>query len=511
MACIVRLSTQALAATWSKTRAAIVLGAAVAACPQAAQPQSRPYQETWDSLKTHQDPAWFRDAKFGIYTHWGPITVATENAPSDMEWYGRQLYLPEHAAFLYHQRKFGDQHTVGYKDVIPRFTAEKFNAEEWADLFSRAGAKFAGPVAVHHDNFAMWDSHVTRWNSVAMGPHRDITGQLAEAYRKRGLKFLTTFHHGFAWRYFEPSYEYDGADRQYWDLYAGPHEKGAPPSEAYLQKWLAMVDEAVSQYRPDLIWFDFELGTLIPAQWQRRMFAHYYNWASANNVESGVLHKHREIHQHTGILDFERGREGSVTPYPWITDSAVGPWFHHNALEYRSTNDVIDTLVDIVSKNGCLLLNVGPQADGRIPEKARTMLVAIGDWLRTNGEAIYATRPWIMFGEGPTRNAGGGFSEQKDRPYTAEDIRFTTRGENTLYAIALDWPASGRLLVKSLARPYGDRVRGVSLLGSGAKIKWKQTAEGLDITLPAAKPAGWGDYAFAFKLTTGTRLRSAAP
>ena len=182
-----------------------------------------PFKSDWNSLKAHKDPEWFRDAKFGIYTHWGPITVATEPAPSDMEWYGRQLYETNHPAFKYHQQKFGNQKTVGYKDVIPHFTAEKFNAEEWAELFARSGAKFAGPVAIHHDNFANWDSSLTRWNSMTLGPHRDITGELEKALRKRGLKFFTSFHHGFAWEYFEPAFAFDAADSQWSDLYTEPH------------------------------------------------------------------------------------------------------------------------------------------------------------------------------------------------------------------------------------------------------------------------------------------------
>ena len=475
-----------------------------AAAPQTA---AGPYQPNWDSLKQHKDPEWFRDAKFGIYTHWGPVTAGCEDAPTGMEWYGRQMYDEKHPAFKYHQQKFGDQKTVGYKDVIPHFKAEKFNAEAWADLFSKAGAKFAGPVAVHHDNFAMWDSAVTRWNSMKMGPHRDITGELARAYRAKGMKFITTFHHGFAWRYYEPAYKFDAADPQYSDLYGEPHAPGAPPTRKYLDKWLAMVDEAVAKYQPDLIWFDFELGTLITPEYQQRMFADYYNWAAAHNREVGVAHKHRELHQYTGILDFERGREDRLVEYPWLTDTSIGPWFHHNCMDYKTPDQLIAVLVDIVSKNGCMLLNVGPRADGTIPEKAQTLLLGIGEWLKTNGEAIYGTRPWTVYGEGPTKAAKrGGFSENKERPFTAQDIRFTTKGP-VLYAIALAAPGDSRLLIKSLASPQGQpqgKITRVELVGSKAEVKWTCGPEGLAVTLPSEKP---GAQAVALRIT-GENLKA---
>ncbi len=464
----------------------------LAAATALAQSKSEPYQPDWESLKAHRDPAWFRDSKLGIYTHWGPVTYATEDAPSDMEWYGRQMYMEKHAAFKYHQQRFGDQRKVGYKDVIPKFTAPKFNAEDWADLFARAGAKFAGPVAIHHDNFAMWDSKVTRWNSVALGPRRDITGELERAIRKRGMKFVTTFHHGFAWQYFEPGYAFDAADVRNSDLYAEPHEKGTPPSERFQKLWLAMVNEVLAKYRPDLTWFDFELFKVITPEYQRLMFAHTYNWAARERREIGVAHKFREIHKYTGILDFERGREDKATDYPWLTDTSLGPWFHHNVLKYRTTNDLIDVFVDIVAKNGCLLLNVGPHADGTIPTKAREMLLQLGAWLKINGEAIYSSRPWQVFGEGPTRNTGGGFSEKKDQPHTAEDIRFTTH-DGALYAIAMDWPASGKLLVRSIA----GKASGVTLLGHQGALKYTHGEAGLEIELPTRKPC---DYAFTFKI-----------
>jgi len=191
---------------------------------QASEESSQKYQPTWESLKTHRDPEWFRDAKLGIYTHWGPVTVGCEDCPKAGQWYGGQMYNPKSPVFKFHQQRFGDQTKVGYKDVIPLFKAEKFDAEAWADLFTQAGAKFAGPVAVHHDNFAMWDSVITPWNSVQMGPRRDITGELEKAIKKHGLKFITTFHHGFAWQYYQDAFACDAADPNYAQLYTEPHK-----------------------------------------------------------------------------------------------------------------------------------------------------------------------------------------------------------------------------------------------------------------------------------------------
>jgi alpha-L-fucosidase len=461
-----------------------------------------PFQPNWESLKAHQDPEWFRDAKFGIYTHWGPVTVGAENCPSEAEWYGRQMYLEEQAAFRHHRQLFGEQKSVGYKDVIPHFKAEKFDAEAWAELFAKAGAKFAGPVAVHHDNFANWDSQVTRWNSRAMGPRRDLLGELARAIRGHGMKFFTSFHHGFAWQYFQPAYKYDAADPQWADLYGEPHGPKDPPSQRYLDQWLAMVYEPVEKYQPDLIWFDFELCAVIPEEYRQKMFATVYNLAAGQRRQIGVAHKFREIQRWTGILDFERGREDKLTPYPWLTDTSIGPWFHHECMGYRPLGELVGVLVDIVSKNGCMLLNVGPRADGTIPEKAQAMLLGMGRWLAVNGEALYGTRPWLVFGEGPTRSRGGGFSEGNDKGFTAADIRFTAKGP-TLYAIALGWPKDGKLLVRSLAADAG-KVTSVSLLGHQGALVWSPSEQGLAVTLPAERPC---EHAFVLKISARGPLK----
>jgi alpha-L-fucosidase len=247
------------------------------------------------------------------------------------------------------------------------FKGSKFDANAWAEMFKQAGAKFAGPVAIHHDNFAMWNSKVTKWNSVNMGPHKDIVGELEKAIKSRGMYFMTSFHHSFTWDYYVPAFDYDARDTAYAGLYTMPHKKGDPPSEEFLKIWLEKINEVVTTYQPSLIWFDMGFGETLSEADQKKMFALYYNWVTVNNIKGVAVQKSESIHKHTGILDFERGREDSITPYPWLTDESIkgDSWFYQPSdHSWKSANELINLLADIVSKNGDLLLNVGPQTDG---------------------------------------------------------------------------------------------------------------------------------------------------
>ena len=423
------------------------------------QAQAKKYEPTWESLREYKEvPKWLRDGKFGIYTHWGPYAVHAYG--SNTTWYSFALYLDENSEARKHfEKTFGKlTPTFGYKDLIPKFTAEKFDADEWADLFAKSGAKFAGPVAEHHDGFAMWDTKYSKWNAAKMGPKRDVVGELEKAIKKRDMKFVTAFHHAANWFFFPVmDKRYDTGDPANYGLYGQPHKRGAMRNQAFIDEWYGKIIEVIDNYSPDFIWFDFALDS-IPEGYVKDFLAYYYNDAEAKGKEVVVTYKGNDLVPATGVRDLELGQEPKITYHEWITDSTVddrGAWGYANDLVFKSPDRVIDNLVDRVSKNGYLLLNVGPKPDGTIPDEARDLLLEVGKWLKVNGEGIYGTSPWIIAGEGPT-NLGEateiGFNEA-DTPYTAEDIRFTVKGDN-IYATFLAWP--GETAVIKTLRTAGE-------------------------------------------------------
>ena len=471
------------------------------------------YQPAWESLKKHQTPQWLRDAKFGIYTHWGIYCyTATRN---NATWNAHHAYmLPESAPAQDFYEKYGRlTPDFGYKDLIPEFTAEKFDAEEWVDLFAKSGAKFAGPVAEHHDGFAMWDTKYSTWNAAKMGPKRDVVGELEKAIKAKGMKYVTAFHHAANWNFF-PTWDKtkDCSNAAYSGLYGQIHKPGAVPSQEFLDEWYGKLVEVVDKYDPDFVWFDFALD-MIREDYVKNFVAYYYNKAAERGKEVVISYKHHDLPPGVGLFDLELGQEPELTHYEWITDTSIddqGAWGYIPNLNYKSVNRLVDNLVDRVSKNGFLLLNIGPKWDGTIPEDAEKALLGIGEWLKVNGEAIYGTTSWVKSGEGPTSVTGRGTKamfNESDLVYTAEDIRFTVKA-NVLYAIALDWPGE-EILIRSLIFPtqdkhfpgyyfYPDEVKSITMLGDGTELEWELIKdEGLKIKTPRKKPC---KHAFVFKI-----------
>jgi alpha-L-fucosidase len=421
----------------------LIVLSAVLVCFQ--QVEAKKYEPTWESIRQYKEvPEWLREGKFGIYTHWGPYAVHAYG--ENTTWYSFAMYRDADGEARKHfEKNFGKlTPEFGYKDLIPKFTAEKFDADEWAELFKKSGAKFAGPVAEHHDGFAMWDTKYSDWNAAKMGPKRDVVGELEKAIKKRDMKFVTAFHHAANWFFF-PVWDkkYDAGDPKYAGLYGQRHKEGDMRNQEFLDEWYNKIIEVIDKYGPDFIWFDFALDS-IPEGYVKDFLAYYYNDAVKKGKEVVVTYKGNDLVPGTGVRDLELGQEPKITYHEWITDSTVddrGAWGYAKDLIFKSPNRVIDNLVDRVSKNGYLLLNVGPKPDGTIPDEARKLLLEVGQWLEINGEAIYGTSPWLIASEGPT-NLGEatdiGFNES-NVVYTGEDVRFTVKGD-TLYATFLAWP-----------------------------------------------------------------------
>ncbi len=479
------------------------------------------YEPNWRSLKSHPIPQWFRDAKFGIYTHWGIYSVPA--CGPNVSWYPYNMYregTPQHA---YHLKHYGDPAKFGYKDFIPMFTGEKFDADEWAEIFHGAGAKFAGPVAEHHDGFAMWDTAYSEWNAARMGPKRNVVGELEKAIRGRDLKFMTAFHHAENW-WFYPHWRknFDTSDPQYAGLYGRPHNLEYPdentssdmllawrlqqrPDRAFHDVWKAKMVEVVEKYTPDLIWFDFGLD-FVHEKYRQDFLAYYYNKEAEWNRGVVVTYKWNHLPPGTALIDLELGKMSGQTYFEWITDTTVDDgegWGYMKDTPYKSSAELIHYLIDNVSKNGYMLLNVGPKPDGELPDEAKAILADMGRWLSINGEAIYGTVPWVKFGEGPTRmTTDGAFSDVREKVhYTGQDIRFTAK-DNVLYAICLDWPAKD-FTIKSLHQLYPGEVRSVQMLGSDRELRWQQSDDGLSIERPDDKPC---DTAFTLKITRNDSL-----
>jgi alpha-L-fucosidase len=458
------------------------------------------------SFKKYKYPDWFRNAKLGIWAHWGPQSV-----PMEGDWYARHMYEQGNHDYKDHLARYGHPSTAGYKDIIPLWKAENWDPDALMQLYKKAGARYFVAQAVHHDNFDNWNSKYHRWNSVNMGPHRDVVGDWQKAAEKLGLPFGVSEHLGASFTWFQDSHgadktgpfagiPYDGANPLNFDLYHYPRaadDKGWYSKDPLWQKeWFARIKDLVDQYHPQLLYSDG--GVAFNNEVGRSMIAHLYNSSAAMN--GGVVQAVYNCKQNSNgmwVEDLERGVMAGIRPYPWQTDTSIGDWFYNKHWKYRSAEWVVHSLIDIVSKNGNLLINVVQRPDGTLDDDAKKIVDDLSNWIAINGDGIYDTRPWLVYGEGKSHAKGGSFNE--DHAYTADDIRFTSKGDDTLYAFALGWPADHKLVIRSLGKYPGvtGKITKVSLMGFAGDVKWTDDENGLSVELPETKPA---DFAIGLKI-----------
>jgi len=506
-------------------RQALALAAAAPAALKAATPQIAPgpFQGTRDSLKTYRVPEWFRDAKFGIWAHWGPQSAAEYG-----DWYARNMYMQGSKQYNYHVKTYGHPSKFGFKDVIPTWKAEKFDPEHLMSLYKKAGAKYFVSMGVHHDNFDLWNSKLNDWNAVKMGPKKDVVGLWRKAAQNAGLRFGVSEHLAVSYHWFQTSHgadkdgelkgvPYDGADPKYASLY---HETHAAPSnawspegvpEAWKERYFARIKDLIDNYQPDLMYTD---GPIFFGQWGEALMAHHYNVIAkkfGGKVEAVWANKGKDDCVHgTCLLDLERGVVDRIWDEPWQTDTCIGQWHYNKEAKYKSPKIVIDMLVDIVSRNGNLLLNFPLPNNGMLDPEELKVLDEITKWMAVNSDAIYGTRPWKTHLDGgvtadaqAARNASdhheaAAFNERNRKELTAGDIRFTQKN-GAVYAFAMGRP-EGPVKIPALAlggKYQVGKIRNVEMLGAKAKLAWSQ--DGTALTIPS--PPQTTDHAVVFKIT----------
>ena len=461
------------------------------------------FKPNTESLSKHEAaPEWFQDAKLGIYFHWGPYSVPAYGSA----WYPRNMYIEGSKDQKFHEEKFGKIGEFDYHDFIPMFKAEHFDPEEWAELFQSSGAKFAGPVAQHHDGFAMWDSSVNPWNAKDMGPKRDILGELFTALKKREIKTIATFHHarngqrnanipenwktGYNSHYpYHPDLPTATKDPLLRKLY-GNFET----IEEFNQYWLDQVNEVVDKYSPDILWYDSWLN-LIPEEKRMEMAAHHFNNGLKNNKEVMLAHKQDDMPLDYSVMDYEQGGRRDIYPLPWMTDITLGEsrWMYVEGHKYKKAALVVRNMIDVWSKNGIVLLNVSPRADGVINQEQRDVLKEIGNWLKVHGEAVYGTHTHTIFGYG-NASTGEGHNEGQSSTveYTENDVRFTvSKDKKAMYVFFLGKPKAGkRIEMRSIGGYHRNippsPIKNVTLLGSDTTVKWEVTTDSFYLTMPDA-------------------------
>jgi alpha-L-fucosidase len=457
-----------------------------------------PYLPEWSSLQQYRAPLWYEDAKFGIFIHWGVYSVPAFGN----EWYARTMYRRGTPEFEHHRATYGPQDEFGYKDFVPEFRAERFDPVAWAATFRRAGAQFVVPVAEHHDGFAMYDTARSRWKASAMGPQRDVLGELGSAVRDAGMVLGASSHRAEHWWFMNGGRDVDSdvQDPAYGDFYGPAMREETAPNEQFLEDWLLRTVELIDRYRPQVLWFDWWIERPAFEPWLRLLAAYYYNSAHAWGREVVINYKWQAFPEGAAVYDVERGALAGIHPRVWQNDTSVArtSWSWVEGHRYKTVDELVGDLVDVVAKNGVLLLNVGPKADGTIDPAEVALLESIGDWLRVNGEAIYGSRPWTVPGEGPTLLPAGSFVDAAERSYTGADVRFTVReepGGTRLYALVLAWPQDGVARIRSWGRGAGlvaGELEDVRVLGVDGPASARRTDAALEVDLPAERPGPVG-------------------
>ena len=484
--------------------------------PAGIETEKGPFVGTRESLRAWEVPDWFRDAKFGIWAHWGP-----QSAVEAGDWYARNMYMEGSAQYEYHCEHYGHPSKFGFKDTIPQWKAESWDPAALMRLYKEAGAKYFFSMGVHHDNFDMWDSKHQHWNAANMGPKKDIVGLWQKAAKAEGLKFGVSDHLWITYKWFSTSHghdkdgplagvPFDGADPKNFSLYVDSdevhskldwNENGIP--QWWRQHWYMRMRDLVDHYEPDILYID---GDLSFEEYGLNLVAHHYNLSAKRNggkAMSIYTSKRPQDAEHgIALLDVERGVVDGIWPRPWQTDTCIGDWHYKRGMKYKTPKTVVDLLVDIVSRNGNLLLNFPLPASGMLDIEELNVLTGITAWMKVNSESIYGTRPWKIFGQGPGTEVSAEksqFNENKRKDLTSDDVRFTKK-DDTLYAFVMGWP-DYQAVIKPLALETALRVgkiQNVELLGFDGKLEWKQDQNALTILTPPKKPA---DYAAVFKVT----------
>lgn len=471
-----------------------------------------PYQPTWDSLLQYDVPEWYRDAKFGIWAHWSPQCV-----PEAGDWYARNMYMEGSKQYKYHLEHYGHPSKFGYKDLCNQWTLLNWEPEALIDRYKKAGARIFFALANHHDGFDAWDSKHQPWNAARTGPRRDVLGAWAAAARKQDMRFGVTVHQARNWWWFQTAHgadttgamagvPYDGGltaaqgRQQWWNgldpqrLYGAKHPFDALPDISFVKNFYDRTRDLVEQHNPDLLYFD---NPLLPLGWGgMNIAAYYYNHSlQMNGGKMQAVLNIKNVPDRLAksvVADYERGLTSGIMPYAWQSETCIGQWHYNRELfnhpgeygGYLPPRDVIHWMIDTVSKNGTFILNVPGKPDGTIDSKEIAVLDKITAWMQTNGEAIYETRPWKLYGEGPNQVNAGSFQGRSISKLGPQDIRFTRNKANTvIYAIALGWP-TGEFVIRSLGTSATGQIKHVALLGTGEHVKWKQTAAGLQVELP---------------------------